>query len=284
MEWSIQQVSRITGATSRALRHYDQVGLLPPSRIGHGGLRYYDEDALVRLQRILLLRELGLGIPAIVEALSGSAAHGDGGADADEPIEGGSRAAGAGPATDPEVAALRIHLVQLRREQELLARRIDAVAHTIDARERGEPLMAEDMFDGFDHTQHREEVERRWGRKAYADSSAWWESKSAEEKKEWQARQAALAADWAAAAERGVDPASEAAQALAARHVDWLAGIPGTPGYPAGPSAEYLAGLGEMYVADPRFAANYGGRRGAEFVRDALAIYAAAMRGERSAD
>jgi hypothetical protein len=30
-----------------------------------------------------------------------------------------------------------------------------------------------------------------------------------------------------------------------------------------------------MYVADPRFGANYGGQAGAEFVRDAMAAYAA---------
>jgi hypothetical protein len=30
-----------------------------------------------------------------------------------------------------------------------------------------------------------------------------------------------------------------------------------------------------MYVADPRFAANYGGHAAAEFVRDAMAVYAA---------
>ena len=35
----------------------------------------------------------------------------------------------------------------------------------------------------------------------------------------------------------------------------------------------YVTGLGEMYVADPRFAANYGGEAGAAFVRDALRIY-----------
>ncbi len=40
----------------------------------------------------------------------------------------------------------------------------------------------------------------------------------------------------------------------------------------------YVIGLGEMYVADPRFGANYatseGGTAGAEFVRDALRTYA----------
>ena len=35
-------------------------------------------------------------------------------------------------------------------------------------------MMAENMFDGFDHTQYREEVEDRWGKDAYARGDAWW--------------------------------------------------------------------------------------------------------------
>jgi hypothetical protein len=36
----------------------------------------------------------------------------------------------------------------------------------------------------------------------------------------------------------------------------------------------YFTGLGELYVADPRFGANYGGPAGAGFVRDAMKVYA----------
>src|SRR5690625_4429472 len=68
-EWSMHEITRHTGTTSRTLRHYDQVGLLPPSRIGANGYRYYDTDALLRLQRILLLRRLGLGLTQIGEVL-----------------------------------------------------------------------------------------------------------------------------------------------------------------------------------------------------------------------
>lgn len=32
-DWSIQQIARLSGTTSRTLRHYDEVGLLAPSRI-----------------------------------------------------------------------------------------------------------------------------------------------------------------------------------------------------------------------------------------------------------
>ena len=76
-------------------------------------------------------------------------------------------------------------------------------------------------------------------------------------------------------------PDSDEAQAIAKRHVAWLTGIPGTPAAaPGGDVKGYVIGLGEMYVADPRFGANYatsaGDTAGAEFVRDALRVYAEA--------
>lgn len=55
-------------------------------------------------------------------------------------------------------------------------------------------------------------------------------------------------------------------------------GLPAIPGAPraagGGPTKEYFVGLAEMYVADERFAANYGGRAGAEFVRAAMTAFA----------
>lgn len=243
MEHSIQEVARLTGVTSRTLRHYAQLGLVPPSRTGAGGIRYYDADALVRLQRVLLLRALGLGLPAIAEVLAGETR---------------------------DVHALHAHRDWLRQEQKRLARQLASIETTIDALEGGEKPMAENMFDGFDHTQYKDEVEQRWGKDAYARSDAWWRGLGGPEKEEWQSRASRLGADWIAAAASGIAPDAAAAQELARRHVEWLASIPGTPGAVKG----YVLNLGEMYVADPRFAANYGGEEGASFVRDALAVYA----------
>ncbi|AEE45607.1 MerR family transcriptional regulator [Cellulomonas fimi] len=248
MEASIQEVARLTGTTSRTLRHYDQIGLLEPSRVGENGYRWYDEDALVRLQRILLLRDLGLGLTEIGRVLDRE--------------------------TD-ETAALRRHLDWLRSEQQRLGRQAASVVRTLTARQEGAPIMADQMFDGFDHTQYQDEVEQRWGKDAYAQSDAWWRGMSDAERTAFQERSATLARDWASAAEAGVDPVSDEAQELARRHVAWLGGIPGTPGAGSTPVREYVVGLADMYVADPRFAKNYGGEPGATFVRDALHEYAA---------
>ena len=135
--------------------------------------------------------------------------------------------------------------------------------------------MAENMFDGFDHTQYKDEVEQRWGTEAYASSDAWWRGMSDDERAAWKATTAQLATAWGEAAAAGTDPVSDEAQELARRHVAWLAGIPGTPGHGTPPVKEYVLGLADMYVADERFAANYGGVAGATFVRDALHEYAA---------
>ncbi|QTV80255.1 MerR family transcriptional regulator [Microbacterium sp. NIBRBAC000506063] len=254
-DWSIQEIARLAGTTSRTLRHYDDIGLLAPSRIAANGYRHYDQDALVRLQRILLLRGLGLGLPQIADVLRPSA--------------------GSGTALE-EVSALETHLAYLREEQNRLARQIEAVVHTIDGLRGGEQLMAEKMFDGFDHTRYKEEVEERWGEDAYAKSDRWYRGMSDAERAAWQQKVADLGRDWTAAAESGTDAASDVAQDLARRHVEWLRSIPGTPAASGEEVKGYVLSLGDMYVADPRFAANYGGTEGATFVRDALRVYAAA--------
>ncbi|MFH0245152.1 TipAS antibiotic-recognition domain-containing protein [Streptomyces sp. HK10] len=245
MEWPIQEIARSAGTTSRTLRHYDAVGLLRPSRVGYGGIRYYDEHALVRLQRILLLRELGLGLAAISEAL-------DGQRDA--------------------AAALHTHLELLERERERLGRQIESVRKTLTRMKGGEPLMPEEALDGFDHTRYKDEVIERWGRDAFERGDRWWNSLTEEGKKSFQQRQIDIATDYARAHRAGLAPDSEEVLAISRRHYEWVSdGWQGRR-----PSAEQFAGLGQMYVDDPRFTATYAqyDEGTAAFVRDAMSAYA----------
>jgi DNA-binding transcriptional MerR regulator len=239
-------IARIAGTTSRTLRHYGDVGLLAPSRIGGNGYRYYDEQALVRLQRILLLRDLGLGIPAIVEVMDGQR---------------------------DSVHALGRHLEWLAQEKERLDRQIASVELTIRTLTEGKQLMAEQMFDGFDHAQYQVEVEQKWGADAYRQGERWWRSKSKDEQRAYQAQHAEIAADYQKARDDQESADGATVQAIVARHVAWLNLTAEITGGVI--TAQRLRGYGDMYVGDPRFAKNYGGVDGAEFVRDAFTYYSA---------
>jgi DNA-binding transcriptional MerR regulator len=242
-EWPIQELARLSGTTSRTLRHYGDIGLLPATRIGSNGYRYYDEGALVRLQRILMLRDLGLGLPPIAEIVDGQRDNMD---------------------------ALAGHLRWLRQEKDRLDRQIGAVEGTIEKLKNGDQLIAQQALDGFDHTAYKDEVVERWGADAYAKSDAWYRSLDAGDKAAMLSRQADIQRDFAAAHAAGESPASDAVLAITGRHYDWVTAWWNGKR----PTAEQFVGLGEMYVTDDRFAKNYGGREGAGFVRAAMAAYA----------
>jgi DNA-binding transcriptional MerR regulator len=256
-EWSIQALAKAAGTTSRALRHYGQLGLLVPSRTGANGMRYYDAGALVRLQRILLLRELGLGLPSIAEALAND-----------------------GMDMSATVDALRVHVDLLRQERDRIDRQISSVATTVLKLEKGEPLMAAESFAGFDHTRYRDEVIQRWGKDAHESSDRWWRSKTDAQKKAFQQAALDIAADYGRAHAKGLAVDSPEVQAIVARHAEWVR--EGWQGRSWGgkPFEEAFAHLGEMYVADDRFRANYDvhGTGTTEFARDAMAVYGRAHR------
>jgi DNA-binding transcriptional MerR regulator len=65
----IGEFARFTRVSVKMLRHYDEIGLLPPARVDpHTGYRWYSAAQLPALNRILLLRELGFGLDEIATA------------------------------------------------------------------------------------------------------------------------------------------------------------------------------------------------------------------------
>ena len=70
MEYSIQELSRLSGVTTRTLRWYDQIGLLKPSRVADNGYRYYGPAEVDRLQDILYYRALGVALAQIRTCLA----------------------------------------------------------------------------------------------------------------------------------------------------------------------------------------------------------------------
>ena len=221
--WPISDVARMAGVSSRTLRHYEERGLLRPAHTGTNGYRYYGMPELLRLQRILLLRRLGLGLEAITGILAGQ--------------------------TD-EVEALEMHHQWLLRESLRLQDMAATVRSTLQALVEGGPMEAKNMFRGFEENPYEEEARERWGSAAVDSGKAALAALSRDQRQQLAVEARDLNRELAACLLAGLDPADPRVQELVARHYRWVSAswTPDKDGY---------LGLGAMYVQDPRFTAFY---------------------------
>lgn len=68
--WKVGQLAKRTGISVRTLHHYDQIGLLRPTHRTESGHRLYDRNDVVRLQQIVMLRQLGFALEEIGATLT----------------------------------------------------------------------------------------------------------------------------------------------------------------------------------------------------------------------
>ncbi len=230
----------MSDVTSRTLRHYDAIGLLPPACVAADGRRYYRRPELLRLQRILLLRELGLGLAAIAEALDREA--------------------------DP-VAVLRAHRDRLAGERDRLARLVRTVDATIESLEGGEEMSAEQMFSGFGHNPYEAEARERWGDEAVDASYQRVRDLAPEQAELARTGFGKVHGGLAELLAAGVPVTDPRVQELVGLHHE-VVSLFWTP------SAEAYRNLGRMYLDDERFQATIGGEAVTRYLVDAMEIYA----------
>ena len=131
---TIHEVSQLAGVSVRTLRHYDAIGLLPPTALTEAGYRLYDDTALARLQSILLFRELEFPLKTIRRILDD-------------------------PGFDQNAALLdQIKLLELRRKR--LGKLIILARETMRT---GEIPMKFDAFDKTEQERYAAEVREKWG-------------------------------------------------------------------------------------------------------------------------
>jgi DNA-binding transcriptional MerR regulator len=251
MAWSTAQVARMSKVTSRTLRHYDQIGLLRPAWVGGNGYRYYEREQLLSLQRILIMRELGLGLDAIAEVLN----------DGRDQLE-----------------ALRMHHAWLVAERDRFDRLARTVARTIEELEGGEENVttksAAHWFEGFDpakQAEYQEEARQRYGAETVDAANERVKDKSPEWFQEQGTQWVGTLETLVGLIDAGKAPDDPAVLDVIDGHYRWICQF-------WTPNRESYAGLGNLYVDDPRFRANYDRTDPglAEFMRDAMAAYAEA--------
>lgn len=238
MLMNIGELSAMTHVSIRALRHYDKIGLLRPTRVTEAGYRQYDEAALQRLHTILLFRELEFSLTDIQRIMDA-------------------------PDFDPVNALDRqITLLTMRREHIdnliLLARGLKA---------KGMNHMDFSAFDTRKIDDYAAQAKAAWGK-----TDAWKEYESRGNTKEQNqqsgAKLMALFAEFGK--RRGIDPASEEAQGMVRQLQDFISANFYTC------TAPILRGLADMYDGGGDFTQSIdkeGGEGTAAFIAAAMRIY-----------
>ncbi len=172
---TVQEVSKLSGVTIRTLRYYDRIGLLHPAARTEAGYRLYDEAALTRLMRILLLKELEIPLKDVKRLLQLSDAE------------------------QREAIGLQIKVLELKKER---TEKLIALARRL---EKGEGTMDFSAFDRSKEEAYAAEAKARWG-----ETAAYREYETKPKQPGTEDRLMAIFADFGAI--KDGDPASDAAQ------------------------------------------------------------------------
>ena len=239
---TVNEVSRLTGVSIRALQYYDKIGLLHPAGHTEAGYRLYDDAALETLQQILLFRELEFPLKDIREII------GSQDFDREKALE------------------QQIELLKLKKEH--IENLIDLA---VGIKTMGVKQLKFDAFDTKKIDEYAEKAKAAWGEtpayKEYEEKSRSWT------KADSQRIQQEMMGIFAEFGEiRDKDPASKEAQGLVRKLQAYITEHMYTC------TEEILRGLGKMYAGGGDFTENidsYGGEGTAAFASKAIEIYCA---------
>jgi MerR family transcriptional regulator, thiopeptide resistance regulator len=186
--WKVGELAEATGLTVRTLHHYDEIGLLKPSRRTRAGHRLYGEGDVARLQQVTSLRQLGFPLEQIRDLLDRR---------------------GMSPREIVE-----LHLGRVREQiehQRTLCERLERIAkhfeaaETVSTHELIQTIEATTMYDKYYTPEQREQLNAR--------ATVIGEERIRQSQADWQTLMDEVRAEM----DRGTDPADPRVRALAAR-------------------------------------------------------------------
>jgi MerR family transcriptional regulator, thiopeptide resistance regulator len=249
--YTVKQVAKLSGVSVRALHHYDEIGLLKPAQIGANRYRYYGEEELLRLQQILIHRELDIPLAEIAAILDA-------------------------PGFD-RLATLRAQRDKLEREAKRYADLVTTIDRTI-ARLKGDRAMQDaDLYKGISPEKQAEYekwlIDRYGGDmpERIETSRKNWSQLTETEQQALQDELRDLEQGLAEGLRRSVPPQSTSLDPLLGRHRAWVARMWDKPCPP-----EAYSGLADLYLSHPDFIARYETIEAgfAEYLAAAMKAYA----------
>lgn len=233
---TVKEISHISGISVRTLHYYDEIDLLPPSFVGENGYRYYDDESLIKLQEILLFKELEFPLKKIKEIMDS-------------------------PNYDRNQALLdQIRWLELKKQ------RLEEVIEHAKSIQRGKNMSDFTAYNQEELEAFQEEARTRWG-----DTDSYKEFENSYSKNDFSMISQAMSQIFKDFGQlKELSPTDEKVQ----KQVQILQDYITAQFYNC--TNDLLASLGIMYIQDERFqrsSDNWGGQGTALFVSKAIDSY-----------
>ncbi|RSU09862.1 MerR family transcriptional regulator [Vagococcus elongatus] len=250
MDYTIKAFAQLTGVTTRTLRYYDEVGLLPPKKINSSGYRIYGKEEVEKLQHILFLRELEMPLKQIQSLLNQEEGH--------------------------YLSLLKKHREALLEKREQFDRLLDLVDQSIMEKEGRINMSDKQKFEAFKKQQledneknYGKEIREKYGEKQVEASNRQFLNMS---EKDYQERQEVEKELFELLSKhQKINIPSTEAEKIFRLHKAWISQAWGRY------SAESHKGVAQMYVESEEFTCYYDERTvegAARFLRDVIHHYA----------
>lgn len=232
MVYSIRQLAKLSGVSTRTLRYYEEVGLLLPAHKNDSGYRFYSEQEVDTLQQILFYKERDFTLKQIKELLNQS---------------------------DIDILRhLENHLADLHTKKEKIEAMIENLTHTIQAQKGQVTMTTAEKFQAFkehliqeNKVKYESELREKYSEESINETNQNLANMDKEGYQNWQRVEQqiknllhqAIAENW--------QPTDDKSKEIVQFHKEWLQIA--DQHY----SIEKHIGIAQLYIADERFTAYY---------------------------
>lgn len=250
MDYTINEVSKLSGVSTRTLRYYEDIGLLIPNRDPYNDYRIYTSSHLQTLQHILFYKKLNFKLKDIQTLMTDT--------------------------TIDELSALHNHKKQLLIQQQQIQQIINNITRTIQEKEGAITMTDEQRFEGLkkemintNEQKYGAEIRQKYGDQAIDESNEHILNATQDELNNINELQQQMFDLLIIAIDKNTIDCDEAKQAVQL-HKQWLTF------YDSNYNSDKHKSIAQMYIYDDRFKEYYDKiQEGmAQFLHDAIQQYA----------
>ena len=232
MEYTVQQLAKLSGVSKRTLHYYDEIDLLKPKTIRSNGYRIYGSEEVTRLQQILFFKSFGLSLTEIQTIMAQDKAA--------------------------IYQALQSQQFKLIQQKISLEQQIQALSNTLQEYQGEITMTDQEKFNYFkqqklaeNEEKYGQEIREKYGEEAIQKSNQKWLNLAPEQFETMQQAEKTLIQNLNSLLTHQQSLPNDLAQSAFLAHKTWLSTV--TPFY----NTIYHQNLAEMYQSDERFRTYY---------------------------